>query len=153
MHHARSLPTDDPVRSEIANKLERCEIVLSTEVPPELVTLNSRVVFRIEGLPHETRLLIDPRAHATPGLTLPVTTPLGISLLGAFAGDRVSALRCDAGREIVEIVEVAYQPEAARRLLARYASRGPADWPALTKLRVLERSDGNGPDDPGPEAA
>jgi regulator of nucleoside diphosphate kinase len=149
MRHAQSLASDDMVRAGILDKLERCEIVLSREIAEDVVTLNSRVVFSVDGQPWETRFLVHPEDHATPGLTLPVTTPLGFAMLGSLAGDRVTALRRDGNREIVEIIRVAYQPEAARRLRERWVPNRTADWPAP----LLSGAEPGGSDDPGPEAA
>ena len=151
--HAESLARDDLLRDAILEKLERCAIVLSTEIAEDVVTLNSRVAFSVDGRPPETRFLVHREDHATLGLTLPVTTPLGISMLGAVAGDTVTALRRDGSREIVDVIRVPYQPEAARRLLERWASRGPADWPPPVKSGLSMNPQLDGPDDPGPEAA
>jgi regulator of nucleoside diphosphate kinase len=153
VHYARSLSAGDALRGEIEKKLSRCAIARAREIPPDVVTLNSRAVFRVEGRGQETRILVDPGTHMTPGLTLPVTTPLGICLLGATAGDRAAALRRDGGREMVEIVRVAYRPEATHRESVDSEGFGPADWPAPVKFRLPMRGGDGGPDDPGPAAA
>jgi regulator of nucleoside diphosphate kinase len=153
VHYARSLPLGDALQGEIEKKLSRCVVVHSTGIPPDVVILNSRAVFRVEGQGQETRILVDPRAHMTPGLTLPVTTPLGIGLLGAAAGDCVTALRRDGRRDMVEIVRVAYRPEAMHRASVGLARLGPADWPMLVRVRSPMHEDDDGSDDPGPAAA
>jgi regulator of nucleoside diphosphate kinase len=153
MRHAQSLAPEDALRTAIMDKLDRSEVVLSTEIAEDVVTLNSRVVFSVDEQPWETRFLVHPRDHVTPGLTLPVTTPIGIAMLGALAGDRVTALRRDGGREIVEIVRVAYQPEAASRLWGRVVSHRITDRRSRFGSHPPMDPESDGPDDSGPEAA
>lgn len=97
----------------LRQKLASARVVLPEDVPASVATLNSRVVFRLEGRAPESRVLaFDPR-YGVPGLTLGLYTPLGITLLGMSAGNRAEVCMRDTTRWPVTLERVEWQPEAS----------------------------------------
>lgn len=100
----------------VKRKLASARVVLPSDVPADVATINSRVVFRLDGGATETRVLVHWDHDLAQGLTLPVTTPLGIALLGMTGGKDVAVLLRGGRTRHLSLVRVAYQPERARRL-------------------------------------
>lgn len=88
-------------------------VVRSEDVPPTVVTLNSRVRVRTYGT-HAQRefTVVVPGQADLPKGRISVLTPVGAALLGRREGDTVE---CDvpAGHVRLQIEAVLYQPEAA----------------------------------------
>lgn len=87
-------------------------VVRSSDVPPTVVTLNSRVRIRTLGTGAERVLtLVTGQSDLREG-RVSVFAPIGGALLGRREGDVVA---CDvpAGRTRFQIEAVLYQPEAA----------------------------------------
>ena len=103
----------------IRTKLADAEIVLSEDVDPEVATTNSRVVFSVDGRAAETAVLVHWEHEVAREFALPITTLLGATLLGMRAGNRAPLLRSDGGIREVALLEIAFQPEAARRAMRR----------------------------------
>lgn len=164
----RCLGLDDPLGAMLRRKLAKAAVVFRDDVPLEVVTLNSRVAYRIDGGPAETRIVAHDEMRGLVGLLLPLANPRGLALLGMAEGESDTILRADGTEETVTVQEVLYQPEAARRETKYLAPRGPAPGQVGTPtLRVVHRSDAvpeqvraktvaaanSGFDDPGPSAA
>lgn len=102
----------------LARELDRAEICRPGIVPPDIVTMNARVYYRRQlGLPTEMRTLVYDPEDAPAGAGLPILSPLGVALLGLRAGQRMPYASLDGAAAIVLVERVAYQPEAAGRLL------------------------------------
>lgn len=146
---------------ELRRKLASAVVVLPAEIDPEIVTLNCRVVFRLDGGAREERMLVAyPREHVT-GLTLPVASPLGLALLGMKVGQHATVRRPDGKLEGLTVEQVIYQPEAhlrARRSDPARATASPRQQGSVTVVRLSPRARPRlvptlGDDDPGPSAA
>ncbi len=109
---------DDPVASLIRKKLSDVTVVGAYEIDPHFVTLNSRVIFRVDGGPADTRIVINGEEDGLVGMTIPIRVPRGLALLGARAGRDIVATRLDGSIENIRVEEVAFQPEAHRRSTA-----------------------------------
>ena len=109
------LRPDDPARHALLDALEQCQVVPPDKVAAEVVTLDSRVVFRVDAGTAEERVVGLPDAHGVPGWSLPVTTPRGLAMLGLRAGSTIISHRRDGSSERIEILSVPYQPEQAAR--------------------------------------
>ncbi|HOA72106.1 MAG TPA: GreA/GreB family elongation factor [Phycisphaerae bacterium] len=95
---------------ELERKLRRARVVPPQEVPPDVVTMNSRV--KMESLAEgETRsvLLVYPHLGMNREDYECVLGRLGTALLGRRTGDRIK----DACSQPMRIGPVLYQPEAA----------------------------------------
>lgn len=102
-----------PLGTLLKRKLEAAIVIFRDDVAPAVATLSSRVVYRCGDREVDTRILCHDRM-SSPGLFLPITTPLGLALLGLIEGQ---SMQFDAaeGPRCVLLETVAYQPEAARR--------------------------------------
>lgn len=163
----RRIASGDVILPLLRRKLAEATVVQVGEVDAGVVTLNSRVVFRVNDGAAETRTLVQQENRGLVGLNLLITTPRGLSLLGMSEGQRVTVNRPAGGQESILIEKIVYQPEAARRQVAERmrASEEPVKRPALRlvhsaasdvqplgetwKMRHSRRDD----DDPGPSAA
>jgi regulator of nucleoside diphosphate kinase len=75
------------VRRFLLREIERATLYPSPEIPADVVTMHSRIVYRRHpGKPRETRILCYGIADALSGPTLSVLTPLGAALLGLRCG-------------------------------------------------------------------
>jgi regulator of nucleoside diphosphate kinase len=110
-HHR---PGDDIARF-LLGELQRAVICAPEWIRADVVTLNSRVTFAIDGTEPQTCVLVDP-AHYTPtGHHVSVLTPLGAALIGLAAGSRMAFTDRQGTPATVRVEAVPFQPEAARR--------------------------------------
>jgi regulator of nucleoside diphosphate kinase len=101
-------------------ELERAQVVPSREVPVDVVTMNSRVVFEevTTGLRRKVRLVYphDFREEVDGDSAVSILAPVGSALLGLRVGQTID-WRMPSGRlRRYQIVDVVYQPEAAGHL-------------------------------------
>lgn len=155
---------DDPLAALLRQKLSVCDIVSGEDLASDVVTLDSRIVFSADDGSSHTRILVRTEAAGSVGLTIPVTSPRGMALLGMSKGETGTVAREDGPAETVRVDDVLFQPDAAKwsaqwrppdnRLVRR---------PTLTLVHSAERNlphsralqypQGGGNDDPGPSAA
>ena len=100
-------------REALERELDRALVVPSPEVPPDVVTMNSRVLVRDvdTGAEMELTLVYPLGANSRLG-RVSVLAPIGVALLGYRAGDTV-VWPVPSGLRRLRIVQVLYQPEAA----------------------------------------
>jgi regulator of nucleoside diphosphate kinase len=96
----------------LASELDRASVVEPTEVPPEVVTMNSTVRFADVACGREYQLtLVYPHEAGAPG-TVSILAPVGSALLGLSVGQAI-AWQIPGGRELqLRVLEVLRQPEA-----------------------------------------
>ncbi|MEC5293210.1 GreA/GreB family elongation factor [Aurantimonas sp. C2-6-R+9] len=161
---SRALADGDSMVPALRHKLRNSVVVFGQDIPPDVVTLNSRVVYRLGTGTMETRVVVDEGEREVVGMTLPITTPLGLVLLGMSVGDRYVYIGSNGFEVSVSVERVAYQPEAARYTGLRVSRpTTPDDQPDLRRDRgtiiPFGRPQGRpepsrtGIDDPGPSAA
>lgn len=150
----------DPLVPALERKLASARIVPRDTVPANLVTLNSRVAFQVDGV-SDTRILVQADVRGFVGMTIPLGTPRGLTLLGLVPHQPAVAPLANGRAETLVVDEVLFQPEAAQR---QAAPRGVQQqsrhtFPVLVHSAPLRKhlalstiSDDNG-DDPGPAAA
>lgn len=105
---------EDPLVPLLREKLAAAAIVPEHAMPPDVVTLYSRVRYRIDALPPATRILIHDSAHEVIGATLAVASPRGLALLGLASNQTATLAGSDGAVETICVEAVLYQPEAAR---------------------------------------
>lgn len=154
----RCLGLDDPLRPILQRKLADATVVFHDDIPADVVTLNSRVRYRIDDKPSETRIVSHGEMRGLVGSFLPVTHPRGVALLGLAVGQSFALERREQGVECVHLLDVIYQPEASRREKAMLSG-------TASRLRLVHSSEPPSPprdqpatavpgyDDPGPSAA
>jgi regulator of nucleoside diphosphate kinase len=92
----------------LRNELRRATVVASHAAPPDLVTMNSTVLYA-EGvaMPREVTIVYPWRASERGVVS--VFSWLGLRLLGR----RIGLLPCEAEVPDIRLLELRYQPEAA----------------------------------------
>jgi regulator of nucleoside diphosphate kinase len=108
--------------ARLEEELERARIVPVDEVPPDVVTMGSRVQVRDldSGAVSEFTLAWS-SLNAPPGETrVSIRAPMGAAVLGYREGDRIE-WPVPAGVRRLQVVKVVAQPEALRRRLRRPA--------------------------------
>ncbi|MBZ9796142.1 nucleoside-diphosphate kinase [Mesorhizobium sp. ES1-4] len=154
----------DPMVRMIEEKLSSAGVVAIESIEPDTVTLNSRVVFCVDGGAAETRTLVQNEVRGPVGSSLSVATRRGLCLLGMAQGQTAWLEHPDGRRESIRIKAVLYQPEAARRAAREKAAAGGPRPHGLTlvysagaSIRPLGETAGMRQteidDDPGPSAA
>ena len=95
-------------------ELLRAEVVEPTQVPPDVVTMNSRVVYRDEdtGETREVTLSYPKDASLEQG-RVSVLAPVGAALLGLSVGQEMEWQLPGGKLKRLRIVSVTYQPQAA----------------------------------------
>lgn len=102
-------PCIDWFRSE----LDKTRPVAATDVPADVITMNSRFVATdLRTLESTTYTLVYPEDEALDRENLCVLNPMGMALLSARVGEIVR-WRGECGFEAVEVTRILYQPEAA----------------------------------------
>ena len=111
---ARSCSELDQGRlAELQAELNRASVATIEDVPPNIITMHSQVRIRDLVTGQDTILtLVYPRGVDLEHGKISVMSSVGIALLGCQAGD-ILDLQVPDGVRRVQIVEVAYQPEAA----------------------------------------
>jgi regulator of nucleoside diphosphate kinase len=95
-------------------ELLRAEVVEPTQVPPDVVTMNSRVVYRDEetGETREVTLSYPQDASLEQG-RVSVLAPVGAALLGLSVGQEIDWQLPGGKTKRLHILSVTYQPQAA----------------------------------------
>ena len=153
----RSRGRHDPTIPIIRQKLAGAKVFFRDEIDARVVTLNSRVVFRVNDGPPRTRVVVQRDEGLFPGVILPITSLRGIALLGMQEGQSIAVRQPCGLEETIRVERVEYQPEAAMRLARRNALRADESCrivrlPEHRRMRssAVPLPDG---DDPGPTAA
>jgi regulator of nucleoside diphosphate kinase len=159
----RRIASGDAILPLLRCKVANADVVLVDSIEANVATLNSRVVFRVNGGPAETRTLVQTEVRGMVGAGLPITTMRGLAILGLGEGQSTQIERSTGETELILLEKVLYQPEAARRQFApkQAEARRPAlrlvhSAPAnVTPLGEKPEIRHRGPydDDPGPSAA
>jgi regulator of nucleoside diphosphate kinase len=100
----------------LAGELDKAEIVSPEDIPPDVVTMNSKVVLRDLGTSEKmTYVLVFPGDADIDTGAISVLAPVGTAILGYAKGDVVE-WAVPSGTRRIRIEEVLYQPEAAGHL-------------------------------------
>jgi regulator of nucleoside diphosphate kinase len=111
--HVRVLETEAE-RDRIDDLLATAHIVSSEEVPGDVVTMNSLVVYRdLATQMAQEVTLVYPELADNAQHRLSVTSAVGIALLGARLGEQVTAVLPNGQPRQLQILAVPFQPEAA----------------------------------------
>jgi regulator of nucleoside diphosphate kinase len=99
---------------DLEQELERAAIMKAGEVPSDVVTMNSRVKVKdLESGRVTTYQIVFPSEADIAKNRISVLAPIGTGLLGYSAGTTVE-WQVPSGMRRFHILEVEYQPEAAR---------------------------------------
>ena len=107
-------PAQAAARDALSDELARADVVAPWDMPPRVVTMRSRVRFRLNGKESEwCKTLVYPNETGQGDDTVSVLSPVGSALLGLSEGDRIEWTHPDGRTLGVEVVDVVYQPERA----------------------------------------
>ncbi len=97
----------------LVSELDRADVVDSRDVPPDVVTMNSRVVFEdvASGKTTEVTIVFPHDADVQLG-KISVLAPVGTALLGLAKGDSIVWPFPDGKSRCLRVVAVTFQPEA-----------------------------------------
>lgn len=127
---------DDAMKAILRRKVSSATVMFRDDIPPIVVTLSSRVVFRIDDGPAETRIIAHDAMRGLVGMLLPITGPRGLALLGLGEGQSMTIPTRDGGIETLTVEKVVYQPEAARRRAEKLGRAAGPSRPRGAVLRV-----------------
>lgn len=103
---------DRPYLAVLAAELEQATIMPPEAVPPDVVTMNSRIKLR-DGRQKWTMTLVFPEDADPEEGQISVMAPLGAAILGCRVGQRVQFRVPNGQMRSCEILSILYQPEAA----------------------------------------
>lgn len=107
-----------PGKDELEEELARATIVDPKDMPPDVVTMNSTVRFRVESSSEEfTLTLVYPKDVDSSGTKISILAPVGSALLGLSQGDEIEWPKPGGGVLRVRIEEITYQPERSGEYL------------------------------------
>jgi len=100
---------------DLKDELDRAQIIKSSQIPPNVITMNSRFLLRDLETDQsgEYTLVFPGRANHSRGM-ISIVTPIGTALLGRREFDRIE-FDTPAGRKRFQILDLVYQPEAAEQ--------------------------------------
>ena len=110
-----SLPPNSYAEAELLQaEVERAQVREPKDMPPDVVTMNSKVRFRVEPSQKEYELtLVYPKDIDGRGDLISVLAPVGSALLGLRVGQQIE-WPAPGGKSVrVRIVDILYQPERA----------------------------------------
>lgn len=155
--------TDDPLALILKRKLDNALVMIPSELPGNVATLNSRVTFSVDCHYRDTRVISNARSELPIGMCLPLTNMRGLALLGLAEGHGFSFINMEGIEERIVLEKILYQPETSRRekqamkTVALSAQRKPflkLVWSTPCDQTSMARTDTGGfNDDPGPSAA
>ena len=97
----------------LQQELERARVVAPEEVPPDIITMNSKARIRnVVSGEVMTYTLVFPEAADIDQGKISVVAPIGTAMLGQKVGDQFE-WQVPAGPVHLRVEEVLYQPEAA----------------------------------------
>ena len=85
--------------AQLEGELARAAVVPRSEIPPDVVTMNSRVVFQNDIDSGKISILV----------------PVGTALLGLRAGQSIDGQLPSGDKHRYRVIDVPYQPESAVR--------------------------------------
>lgn len=103
---------DSPALELLDNKLAEAKVVEPEEIPADIVTMNSRVLY--QRLPNgEVReaTLVYPTDASPNKACISILSPIGAALIGSQEGSIPSQASETAHR--IQLLKITYQPEAA----------------------------------------
>ena len=102
--------------AQLEGELARAVVVPREEIPRDVVTMNSRVVFENETTGERREItLVYPREADIAAGRISVLVPVGTALLGLRVGQSIDWELPSGEKHRYRVIDVPYQPESARR--------------------------------------
>jgi regulator of nucleoside diphosphate kinase len=110
------------IPEDLLTALEQSTPVRASDIPPDVVTMNSTVRLRdLESGEESIATIVFPHHVGEEEDRVSILSPLGSALFGFRQGDRITVSFPDAPRRLL-IVEVLYQPEASGKTSMDFSS-------------------------------
>ena len=136
------------IGSALVDMLDEGVVLEQVNMPVDVARLRSFVRFRVGGEVLEEGILMLPGPEcADTENALPISTPIGLALLGMNCGERTHVRRSGAERVWVELVTVKMPGEADVETHSAFMGEN------VIPLRLRPATSRPGDDDPGPSAA
>ena len=112
---------------QLAAELNAADVVDSAVVPPDVVTMNSRVLFEDETIGERREVtIVFPQQSDAPG-RVSVLAPVGTALLGLAAGQSIVWPFPDGKPHSLRVLRIVYQPEAGTAIPHRTKQASASD--------------------------
>lgn len=95
----------------LGRELDRAAVIEPARLPPDVVSMNSRVRLSVDGAASEI-LLVYPADDGRSTEELSILSPVGVAIIGCSEGDDIR-WEFPAGPAAIRIDKIMYQPEAA----------------------------------------
>ncbi|WP_026481506.1 hypothetical protein [Ahrensia sp. 13_GOM-1096m] len=129
--HAKNTPFSMLLKA----KLENAQICSESDLPANIVTLDSRVTYSVNDVFTDTRILSAHRSNDIVGLSLSITNLRGLALIGLKEGDYYHLTEAGQETDLLHVKKVRFQPEAHRQFLKdSVAENSPSKRRASMKL-------------------
>ncbi len=155
LEHYSDTPTAYTVL--LRDKLNHASIFFGEDVPADVVTIDSRLEFSVDGVPMGPHVLVKSSPEDLPNFALSIHSMRGLALLGLAVGESVEIITDEGGRQTLRIDRILFQPEEQRRsehVTANERHETIDRAPQVISFRPRQRSTGYRlDDDPGPSAA
>ena len=102
------------ILADLETRIRAAKLLEPVAVPPDLVTMNSRLIFEDEstGERREIAIVYPQDADASKG-NVSVLAPVGTALLGLSTGQSIVWPFPDGSARTLQVISLLYQPEAA----------------------------------------
>lgn len=101
-------------KDELLTELARARMVAPTEIPPTVITMNSKVKVVVGSSRKEIELtLVYPQDTDPSNQKVSIFAPVGSALLGLSQGDVIEWPKPGGGVLKIKVKEIVYQPERA----------------------------------------
>jgi regulator of nucleoside diphosphate kinase len=138
----------------IRRKLRSSTLVFPADIAADVVTLGSRVRYRVDGGASIEHVIVARPDQAASGPALALDCARGVALLGARVGQTLEVPRAGGGFETIHVEAVPYQPETHGDTDAPRPSGTVSQFSAFRPQRGAPPQSFDGDDDdPGPSAA
>jgi regulator of nucleoside diphosphate kinase len=105
--------SDNGLVDSLDQEINRARVVEPGDMPPDVVTMNSRAVFRDDtSQAIQTITLVYPGQENSLDGRISILTPVGAALLGLSEGQNISYATPDGRQKSLTLLKVLYQPEA-----------------------------------------
>jgi len=104
---------DNKHLDELSKELLRAEVVDSKSIPPDVITMNSKVrLLDLNTKDEKTYTLVFPSEANIDEDKISILAPIGTAMLGYHVGDTIKWI-VPAGIRRLKVTDILYQPESA----------------------------------------
>lgn len=104
---------NSPYLEQLKEELIRGQVVAPTEVPPDVITMNSRaVLLDLEDNEEMEFTLVFPQDASPSEGKISILAPIGTAMLGYREGD-IFSWQVPDGLRRIKVVKILFQPEAS----------------------------------------